>query len=182
MDRKDPFSTVRIILEYDSLGNIVGKKEKDSNTHIEYSFRFYPGGKLKYRHHYFHNTTISEEYFDENGNSIVKAVEEPPSPKGGLNDWNRFLASNLLYPDFARRTELEGVVYVWFMVDAAGNIKNPEIMNPEQVHHSLAKEALRVVKKYPHRWTPGYKDGLAIPFAMRMPINFSLKLIFIYLI
>src|SRR5690606_18258455 len=102
---------------------------------------------------------LLEEYFDENGNPINKPKEEMPSPKGGLKGWNQYLANNMVYPKVARRKGQEGLVYIWFLLDKEGNIQDPEIMNPEQVYPLLAEEALRVIKKYPHRWTPGIKDG-----------------------
>jgi len=59
-------------------------------------------------------------------------------------------------------------------VSEDGAIPKLQIRNPEQVSPLLAEEALRVVKKYPHRWSPGKKNGMPNPAAMRMPINFEL--------
>ncbi len=173
IEKKEIF---RIILEYDSLGNVVGRREKDSRTNTEYSMGFYPDGQLKTRYHYFNQIQISEEYFDVKGKSVNKpeySDEELPSPKGGLKGWNLYLANNMVYPNVAKRKKQEGLVYVWFMVDAEGNIKDPEIMNPEQVSPLLAEEALRVIKKYPHRWSPGKKEGVSIAVSMKIPIHFK---------
>jgi|SRR5690554_5070914 len=164
----------RRVFEYDSLGNVKSFREKDMIANTEYFVGFHPDGQLKSRHHYFNNIRLSEEYFDSNGNAIDKSDEELPAPKGGMTAWNQYLANNLHYPRVARRKGQEGTVYLWFQVDEEGNIQNLQIMNPEQVSPILAEEALRVVKKYPHRWSPGKKNGIPNSVAMRMPINFEL--------
>ncbi|NHE58479.1 energy transducer TonB [Cyclobacterium plantarum] len=39
---------------------------------------------------------------------------------------------------------------------------------------SLAKEALRVIKAYPHKWTPAQENGKSISSFIRVPIRFKM--------
>ena len=164
----------RKILEYDSIGNIVHHTKIDRKTNSENSVSYYPNGQLKSRHHYVNHEAVLEEYFDENGKPVKKPDEVLPSPNGGMKGWNKYLAKNLTYPKEARKKRQEGIVYIWFRVDSDGSLRDPEIMNPEQVSPLLAKEALRMIEEYPDRWSPGIKDGIPISVNMRMPINFKL--------
>src|SRR5690606_37259845 len=135
----------------------------------------YPKGQLKSRHHYTNGEPALEEYFDENGLPAKKPHEVYPSPSGGLEGWNRYLAKNLAYPKAAQRKSLEGRGYRWFRVNTDGSLQDPEVMKPEQVSPWPASEALRIIKEYPDRWSPATKDGIPVPVNMRIPINFELS-------
>ena len=172
---KEQTGIYKTYLEYDSLGNITGGGEQDRYANTEYYVSYYPDGQLKSRHQYVNDSPSMEEYFDENGDPINKPDEVYPSPKGGMKGWNRYLARNMVYPKLARRNREEGQVYIWFTVDSDGRLLDPEIMNPEQVSPLLAEEALRMILQYPERWSPGTKDGVAIPVGVRMPINFRIE-------
>lgn len=165
----------RTTLDYDSTGNMVARQEWDMVKNSQYSTGFYPDGKLKSRHHYANRELVLEEYYDDMGNPTGKSYEEMPSPMGGIDGWNQYLASNMVYPKQARKKGQVGLVYICFLLDEDGNIQDPEIMNPEQVYPLLAEEALRVIKSYPHRWSPGTNDGIAVPVQMRIPINFQIS-------
>ncbi|WP_051160113.1 energy transducer TonB [Cyclobacterium qasimii] len=161
---------------YDSLGNVKSYREKDFVLAYEFEIGFYPNGIVKSRRVSKSGEEEKVEFFDEKGNPTAPpaALEGVmPTPYGGMVGWNNYLAENLEFPLKALYRRKGGTVYIYFWLDKEGNIVNPEIMNPEQVYPSLAEEALRVVRDYPHQWTPAQKDGENISIAMRTPIRFE---------
>ena len=61
-----------------------------------------------------------------------------------------------------------------FKVTKQGKIIEVEPMNPEQVYPILLEEALRVIKAYPYKWTPGTEYGEIADKRISMPIRFKL--------
>lgn len=95
------------------------------------------------------------------------AVEEMPELVGGLAG----LQKNITYPEKASEAGAEGRVVIQFIVDKNGNVINPTIV--KNVHESLDKEALRVVKQAD--FTPGKIDGEPVRVQYSLPITFKLS-------
>lgn len=74
-----------------------------------------------------------------------------------------------------RRFEIEGVVYFAIYVDAAGNLTNIEVANPEAVDPLLQKEESRVVMDY-QLVIENQEDrsGQAVDGILMLPIRFRL--------
>lgn len=161
---------------YDSLGNVETYREIDSVLDYEFEIGFYPNGIMRSKKVSRSGKEVKAEYFDEMGNptDLPEALRGVmPIPYEGELGWNKYLAKNIKFPLNALYRRKGGTVWIYFHLDKEGNIVNPEIMNPEEVYPSLAEEALRVVKDYPHKWTPAQQDGENIPIAMRIPIRFG---------
>ncbi|WP_162418447.1 energy transducer TonB [Cyclobacterium roseum] len=165
--------TLRKVFFYDSLGNVETYREIDSVLDYEFTIGFYPNGIVRSRKVSRSGEEVKAEFFDEMGNPTDPPKGVMPIPYGGKVGWNNYLDKNLEFPLNALYRRKGGTVYIYFHLDKEGNIINPEIMNPEQVYPSLAEEALRVVRDYPHKWTPAQEDGENIPIAMRVPIRFG---------
>lgn len=168
--------TLSKIFFYDSLGNVESYREIDSVLDYEFEIGFYPNGIMRSKKVSRSGKEVKAEYFDEMGNptdfpEALRGVM--PIPYEGELGWNKYLAKNIKFPLNALYRRKGGTVWIYFHLDKEGNIVNPEIMNPEEVYPSLAEEALRVVKDYPHKWTPAQKDGESVPIAMRVPIRFG---------
>jgi len=187
------FTMEKIIVEEnifskDSLGNIIRALKKGFTEEgiLEYIEQENINSAVKVRTEYFESGNIKsltktrnkevfeETQYDEAGNQVPPTIFESPMAWNGLEGWNGFLAKNLIYPIDARRSGFEGTVYIHFIVDEEGNIEEAEVINPEEVHELLSREALRVVTKYPYKWTPGTKDGEPVRMSMRVPIRFKL--------
>jgi TonB family protein len=97
-----------------------------------------------------------------------------PLPKDGMQGWNRYLSLTLRYPIRSRQNNSEGVVFIAFDLNENGEIKNPEVANPEEMDPLLAEEALRALRIYPYKWTPLTIDGVAKRCKRRLPVNFKL--------
>jgi TonB family protein len=107
----------------------------------------------------------------EPGQEVFDVVENMPNPPGESEEWNQYLGSNLTYPTLARKKGIEGTVYVGFIVDADGSIRNAEILRG--IGGGCDEEALQVIKKSP-QWEPGIQNGKRVNVRMRMPVRFAL--------
>ncbi|WP_157963235.1 energy transducer TonB [Algoriphagus litoralis] len=144
------------------------KKKRKETT------RFYESGQRKSLTITEDGEVLKEIYFSETGQEMPVPEIIQALPKDGIAGWNTYLGQNLVYPEDARFLGKEGLVYLHFFVTEEGKMEEIEIMNPEENHPSLNKEAFRVVSKYPHSWTPCIEDGKVIRSEMRLPIRFKL--------
>lgn len=115
-------------------------------------------------------TQKTEAKQDENGNYIL--VEKMPEFKGGMDALFKYLGENITYPAEAKEKEIEGKVYVSFLIDKNGAINNVKIVRG--VHELLDNEAVRVISAMP-KWEPGKHDGKKVVVAYNLPISFKLK-------
>lgn len=111
---------------------------------------------------------VEEEVEDE----IFTIVEDMPTFPGGETELFKFLGKNLKYPAIAQDAGVSGTVYVNFMVDKDGKVKNAKVVRG--IHSACDKEALRVVNKMP-AWRPGKQRGKAVRVSYNLPIRFTLK-------
>ena len=104
-------------------------------------------------------------------NNFFTSTERPSFP-GGKYALQRFLNSNINYPEEAEKNGITGSVVCKFTVESDGSITNVQISH--SVHPLLDKEAVRVVSSMP-KWNPGKKNGkpvsdqyntLSIPFQL----------------
>ena len=95
-------------------------------------------------------------------------VEYMPEPVGGNEKFLQAIKANLRYP---KGLTSNGRVYVAFVVDATGELKDFSIMRG---FHPLAdEEALRVLRDLNYRFKPGRQAGKPISMRFVMPIMFE---------
>jgi TonB family protein len=113
----------------------------------------------------------------QNENQKVKAgfgatvVQQNPEFPGGPDSLFNFLSNNLKYPRHAKLEGVHGRVYVGFLIDKTGKLKNHRILNG--VTEELNEEAMRVVKEMPD-WKPGTRAGENVDVQYVLPIDFIL--------
>ncbi|MFD1820301.1 TonB family C-terminal domain-containing protein [Pseudarcicella hirudinis] len=112
---------------------------------------FHEGKRISYT-----NPEIKSEYAD-----------------GGLKGWGSFLNANLSYPQDAREKNIEGKVYINFVVCTDGSLCNFEVIKSSG-NSSLDEEALRVVKLSNGKWKPGLQRGKLVKTKYVLPLNFIL--------
>ncbi len=83
-----------------------------------------------------------------------------------------YVQSEATYPELARQLNIEGTVFVSFVVDKQGNITDVEIARG--IHESLDKEAIKAVKKLPIM-IPGKKSKKPVRAQYTIPVKFELK-------
>jgi protein TonB len=107
----------------------------------------------------------------EDVNKVFLVVEQPPEFEGGLEAMYKFIGKNMKYPASARRMNIEGSVFVGFVVDADGKISEASII--KGISADCDKEALRVVQMMP-KWRPGKQSGRPVRVKFVLPIKFKL--------
>lgn len=109
-------------------------------------------------------------YEDEETDEVIPfvPVEDMPQFNGDLKQW---LKRNLNYPSIAAEMNIQGKVFIQFVVEKDGSISNIKVMRG--VDESLDKEAVRVIQSMP-KWIPGKQRGKAVRVAYHLPITFEL--------
>lgn len=103
---------------------------------------------------------------------IFTAVKTEPRFKGGIESFNDFLLGNIHYPDNAKKNNIQGKVFVTFVVEKNGTLSNLRIATG--IDKDLDAEALRVLKLSPP-WIPGSQNGKPLRVQYTVPINFALE-------
>jgi protein TonB len=103
---------------------------------------------------------------------IFTIVEEMPSFPGGESKLFEYLGKNIKYPQMATDAGIAGVVYVTFVVDKDGKIKDVKVLRG--IGGGCDEEAVRVVKSMP-TWKAGKQRGKAVTVQYNLPIRFTLR-------
>jgi protein TonB len=106
---------------------------------------------------------------EEDPNMLFTVVEESASPIGGINAFTEFISKNMIYPAMARRMDIQGKVFVEFIVERDGTLTNVRTL--KGIGAGCDEEAVRVVSLAP-KWNPGKQRGRAVRQKMVLPINF----------
>lgn len=115
----------------------------------------------------------AEVVADPGDNTIFTIVEEMPQfPGGGESALLSYVSKNIKYPPLARENNITGTVYVTFVVDKDGKVKDPKLLRG--IGGGCDEEALRVVKSMPD-WKPGRQNGRNVAVQYNLPVRFSLK-------
>jgi TonB family protein len=106
-----------------------------------------------------------------NSDFVLQFAEIMPEFPGGSQSMLDFIKNNLNYPDLAKENNIEGKVYLKFIVRSTGEIDNIQIARG--VHKVLDTAAIELVKKMP-RWNPGVQNGKTVPVYFILPVVFRL--------
>ncbi|MFZ4401039.1 MAG: energy transducer TonB [Bacteroidales bacterium] len=98
-------------------------------------------------------------------------VEQMPEFPAGDDSLKMFLKRTIKYPELARGNNVEGVVYVNFIVERDGSITKPRILRG--IANGCDEETIRVVKLMP-KWIPGKQNGKDVRVQYNLPIKFML--------
>ncbi|HEY5744640.1 MAG TPA: TonB family protein [Chryseolinea sp.] len=99
-------------------------------------------------------------------------AEVMPQYQGGLQAMARYMQRNLRYPGIARRMEIEGAVFVSFVVDTDGRVINAKVI--KGISKECDEEAVRVVSSMT-AWLAGRQSGVPVMVRMVLPIRFQLN-------
>ena len=105
------------------------------------------------------------------GDTIYFVAEEIATYKGGLPALYQRIAKTMRYPADARRRGIEGKVFVEFVIEKDGKVRDVKII--QGPHEILNEEATRVMKMMDD-WTPGKVKGKPVAQMMVLPIVFKL--------
>lgn len=110
---------------------------------------------------------------DISKDDVFFIVEEMPEFPGGELELRKFLAENVRYPEDAKEQKKAGKVFVGFVIDKEGFVRDVELRRGIDCE-SINNEAMRVVKTLP-QWKPGKQSGQNVNVSYVVPINFQLK-------
>lgn len=114
---------------------------------------------------------IEEEVVVEE-EEIFQVVEEDPEFPGGMEALYKYLGESIKYPTLAKENNIEGKVYVTFVVEKDGSIANPRILR--DIGGGCGQEAIRVVKSMP-KWKAGKQRGKNVRVQFNLPVSFKLN-------
>ncbi len=115
--------------------------------------------------------TIEEDVVDEN--KVFDFVEVRPEFPGGLPAFYEFLKDNLKYPRPAQENNIQGIVYVGFVVEKDGSISNVHLVRG--IGGGCDEEAMRVIRKMPP-WNPGLMGLRKVRVSFSLPVRFKLEM------
>ena len=115
--------------------------------------------------------TVTQEETEEE-EEIVIFVEKNPEFPGGDGELLKFLNENIQYPEQARAGNIEGKVYIEFVVEKDGRVTNVSVKR--DIGGGCGSEAARVVKSMP-KWSPAEVQGRRVRNRFTLPVTFKLK-------
>lgn len=118
------------------------------------------------------NVAVMMEEQPEIPDSVFTIVEKMPEFPGGMEALFQFIAKHIKYPQTLVDQEIEGAVYIKFIVHSNGNTSSYQVMR--SAHPEFSKEALRVIKSMP-AWIPGMHRGKKVPVYYIVPVRFKLQ-------
>ncbi len=98
-------------------------------------------------------------------------IEQKPEFPGGNETIHKWISEHLVFPKIAKENNIDGTVYVEFVIDIDGSVTDIKIIRG--VDPSLENEAYRVVSMMP-KWKPGKQNGKPVKVIFRLPIKFKL--------
>ncbi len=108
-----------------------------------------------------------EEATEDEEDDFFVLVEEMPELIGGL----QALQKEVEYPERALRANIEGRVYVQFIVNEKGEVENPKVVRG--IGGGCDEEALRVVKLA--KFKPGMQRGRPVRVQYNLPVIFMIR-------
>lgn len=102
----------------------------------------------------------------------LNEIESPSFRGGNLESFQKWVNSQIIYPDIAIENGISGNVMVAFVIEKDGLLTNIEVLSAP--HRSLSDEVVRIIKKSP-KWHPGTKDNKLIRVKFSMPVSFKLE-------
>lgn len=114
---------------------------------------------------------IDEAPVEEVADEVFTIVENQPAPKGGMENFYKFINSNMRYPAQARRANIDGRVFVQFIINKDGQLTDFTVV--KGIGAGCDEEAIRVLK-LAEPWNPGKQRGHPVRVRMILPIHFVL--------
>ncbi|MBK6729831.1 MAG: TonB family protein [Bacteroidetes bacterium] len=107
----------------------------------------------------------------ETNDKIYEVVEHALEFPGGLTAMYQWLSRNIIYPEYARNAQIEGIVYVSFVVNENGIIRDAKIARG--IGGGCDEEVLRVLSLMP-AWKAGMQGNSKVKVRYNLPVKFKL--------
>lgn len=103
---------------------------------------------------------------------VFTVVEEQPEFPGGNEEMFKFLGKNIKYPTKAMNSNIQGKVFLQFIVTDEGDVRDIEVL--KGIGSGCDEEAARVLALFP-KWQPGRQNGKPVNVKFTLPVNFQLE-------
>jgi TonB family protein len=103
---------------------------------------------------------------------VYTVVETMPQFPGGEEARIKYMINAIKYPEAAKKQQLQGTVYVSFIVEKDGSISDTKVLRG--IGKLCDEEAIRVIEAMP-KWTPGLQNGKTVRVKFTIPIQFKLN-------
>jgi len=113
---------------------------------------------------------MKEISLTENRDTTFAKPETPPSPKGGMMEFYRYIGQNYKYPKAAVDAKVEGRVLISFVVERDGSLTEIKIL--KDLGYGTGEEAVRMLKGSP-KWNPGIRKGEPVRVQFTLPIQLN---------
>jgi len=114
------------------------------------------------------NNNLKNNHIDD---EVFLVVEVMPEFPGGNEALLKYLSDNIIYPQEALKANIQGTVYVSFIIEKNGEVSNIKVIHG--IGGGCDEEAVRVVKGMPN-WIPGTQRGKPVRVQFNLPIRFVL--------
>lgn len=112
----------------------------------------------------------AQRVFEHQVGPTSSPVTQPAYP-GGMARMYEFIQKNLAYPPSEAAANVQGKVYVEFLVGADGTLD--QVLIRSGLSPAIDEEAKRVVRLMP-KWIPAQMDGHPVRAKMTIPVEFKL--------
>ncbi len=117
------------------------------------------------------DTTVPPPLEAEKKDIVFTSVEQIPQFPGGEKALFLYISKSLYYPKMARENEVQGKVFVEFIIEKDGSISNIKVLRG--IGSGCNEEAMRVLSRMP-KWLPGKQNGAAVRVKYIVPVIFKL--------
>jgi periplasmic protein TonB len=104
--------------------------------------------------------------------TIFVVVESMPTFPGGYAALSQYLHENISYPIHARELNIQGKVFLTFVVEKDGSVTDVELLRG--IGGGCDEEAIKVVQHMP-KWNPGKQRNVPVRVKYNLPVNFKLE-------
>ena len=111
-------------------------------------------------------------FVDNKDGKAFTVVEQQPEYVGGNRELMRFIGRNIKYPAAAVRANVQGMVFVQFVVGKDGQTSDIKVL--KGIGFGCDEEAVRVASILP-AWRPGQQNGQPVAVQCNLPIQFILE-------
>ena len=120
--------------------------------------------------HFSYSSSISRVIVFDN-DSIYEQVDVYPEFKGGMEEFVQYVQDNLKYPEEAIDKNETARVFVEFVIDKSGQVRDAQLKREEKEYFEMS--AIEVISEMP-KWKPGLKNGKYVNTKVIVLITFQL--------
>jgi antitoxin component YwqK of YwqJK toxin-antitoxin module len=133
---------------------------------------YHKNGLVSCREKYDKGQLVQKQYYDEGGIALQDTVstDRYASFKSGIDDWQRYLQKNLVFPPGYKIINGDkAIVVVQAVIDEAGKVQDVEVTTP--FHPSFDRLAVNVLRKSP-AWIPAVEHNRKVKYRIRQSVSF----------